>query len=484
MESDPSAFKPKNFGQIIGDSLAAYLIEIAEYIAIASIVIIPVALCSGALWALGDFARTAADGWSNLERDLVAVLPYAVGTLLLSVFAYPLMQGALIHATEQKRLGQSISIRQAYLSALRHAGRLIGTWLVTSLLVLLMMASLFFLFFALLEGFGWLYVLSAVLAIGLPFAIYFTIKWLFVLQMVMLEESRVIQSLPRSSALVSGNWWRSLGIWVLLSLAPAFVLGIPVSFLLSLWEDPNGFAIIVLRGIFPALIVVPLSTVAQTLLYSDLRARRQQYISQIMGGGVEVPAAPKAEPAPQMPVAQGQQPRRLKLKPTLVVIAVAVILVGVITPTVVYLRNRTDAGDIQVSVKRIPTGKEVEMGHGNLKTIQFTDFAFVVDFNASVEAGDGDNAIVADVKYGEDTWLHRSAHVAVYAQQGSKEAAMDEFFFPEDDPANEVSTTVEILDEERILVSPAAGEFPSGSQLVLWLDFGGGSGWCARMFTR
>ena len=109
---------------------------------------------------------------------------------LLSMLAYPLMQGALIHATEQKRLGQSISIRQAYLSALGHAGRLIGAWLLTGLLVAVMMASLICLPFALFGGDRWLFILTAVLAIGLPFGLYFTIKWLLVLQMVMLEESR------------------------------------------------------------------------------------------------------------------------------------------------------------------------------------------------------------------------------------------------------------------------------------------------------
>jgi len=483
MESDPSTFKPRGFGQIIGDSFGAYLIDIAKYIVIAAIVIVPVTLCSGALWALGDFARAAADGWSNLGRDLVAILPYAVGTFLLSMLAYPLMQGALIHATEQKRLGQAIGIRHAYHFALGHAGRLIGAWLLTELLLVAMMASLICFPFALFGGDRWLFILTAVLAIGLPFGLFFTVKWLLVLQMVMLEDSPAIQSLTRSSALITRNWWRSLGIWVLLSLVPSFVLAIPFSLMAS-WIDPGEFGAIVLQGILPAILVVPLSAIAQTILYFDLRARRERYISQITGAGVEVPPAPEPELSPQVPTVQARQPRRLKLKPVLIVVAVAVILVGVITPAAVYLLNRIDAGDIRVSVKRLSTGNKVEIGHGNLKTIQYSDFAFIVDFNASVEAGDGDDAIVVDVKYGEDTWLHRPAYVAVYAQQGSKEAAMNEFFFPEDDPANEVSTTVEILDEEHILISPAAGEFPSGSQLVLWLDYGGGSGWCARMFTR
>lgn len=484
MESEPTAFKPRGFGQIIGDSFETYFSDIAKYVAIAAMVVVPVALCSGGLWALGDFARTAADGWSDPEPGLVAVLIFSIGTLLLSMSAYPLMHGALIHATRQKHLGQSISIRQAYLSALRNAGKLIGTWLVTSLLISAMMVSPFCFLFALLLGVRWLYILTAVTAIGLPFALYFTIRWLFVLQMVMLEESRVTQSLSRSSALVSGNWWRSLGIWVLLTLAPPFIVGIPVSLILAFWEQPSGLGAIVFQGIFPALVVLPLSIIAQTLLYFDLCTRREQYVFQIMGGGEEVPFAPKPEYSPHLPSAQTRQPRRLKLRPALIAVAVAIILAAVIAPTVLYFHNRADGGDIQAFVQRASTGKKVEIGHGILKTFNYTDFAFVVDFNASVRAGDEDNAIVADVKpWGGDYWVHSSAHVGVFAVKETK----DDFFangsVPERDPANEVSTTVEILDEEHILVSPEAGEFPSGSQIVLYLDFGGGSGWCARLFT-
>ena len=38
--------------------------------------------------------------------------------------------------------------------------------------------------------------------------------------------------------------------------------------------------------------------------------------------------------------------------------------------------------------------------------------------------------------------------------------------FPKMTPANEVSTTVEILDEQQSWISSATGKFPSGSQLV------------------
>jgi hypothetical protein len=447
-----------------------------------------VAICSGILWALGDFAITAADDWpSNLSKFLVTDCLFPVGTLLLSMLAYPLMQGALIHATGRKRLGQPINVLHAYLSAFRKTGRLIGVWLVTCLLVSAMMISLICLPFALSQHLRWLYILTAVLAVGIPFAIYFSIKWLFVLQTVMLEGRRITQTFPRSSDLVTGNWWRGFGIWVLLTLVPV-VAGPPIVILFMFWGRLGGFEAVVFQSVFPALIIAPLSTIAQTTLYFDIRVRRERYSPDIMAGELgpespEAPAAVRPEHVPQWEAMPPGQPR--SLNPLLIVIAVAVLLSALVPPAALLLPDYVDRGDIQVSVKNISTGRECGLGHGSLKTFDFTDFAFVVDFNAFVEAGDQENTIVADVNWWGDGWTRSSAVVQVFAQEGTVDGLLSASSpsLPEHEPANEVATVVEILDAEHILVSPTAGEFPSGSQVVLHLDFGGRLGPCARVFT-
>jgi hypothetical protein len=411
--------------------------------------------------------------------------------LLLTTLAYPLMHGALIHATEQKHLGQPIVVRQAYLSALRHAGRLIGGWLLTGLLVSVMMASLISFPFALLEGGRWLFILTAVLALGLPFAFYLTIKWLLVLQTVMLEESRVTQSLARSSALVTGNWWRTLGVCILPAIAPTIVVGIPVLVALAFWGDPAGFVATVLQRVVsmsPTLVIVPLATIAQTLLYFDLRARRERYISQIMGGAVEVPPPLRPEYAPQVPNMQARQPRRLKLKPALVVAtAVVVVLVAAITPTVLVLHNRADSSDIRVFVKSLSTGKEVRLGHGKLKTFD-PAIAFIVEFDGSVQAGEQENTV--EIVGSGEGWSDGLARVRVYAaDQSAAEyyapVQYGNYLPPEFYPDNEQIITVEVLDEHQVLVSSATGNFPAASQLALVLDYNGDeySGAVARLFT-
>jgi hypothetical protein len=489
VESASTAFRARSFGQIIGDSFKTYYTDIVKYTAIAAIVIVPAALCSGILLALGDFVVTAVDGWSNPGRNLVSQLPSYIAMLLFSILAYPIMCGALIHAMEQKRLGQPISIGQAYLAALKKAGRLIGASLAVSALLSVMILPLLLLTFALFGQSGWLYVPAAVLAMV---ALYFAIKWLLVLQAVMLDESRATQSLHRSSALVARNWWRSLGIWALLDLVPALIVGSPVFILITSWGDPGGSAAIILQRVLslsPALVVFPLSKIAETLLYFDLLTRREQYTSQIMGGGMEVPLASHPEYSPQMPSARTRQPRRLKLKPALIVIAVAVVLAAVITPAVLYLHNRADAGDIQVFVKRLSTGKEVRLGHSTLKTFEYTDFAFVVEFDGSVQAGEQENTV--EIVGSDDTWSDGLARVRVYAEQGSEEEfyapVQYDFHLPEEDPGNELDIRLEILDEHHILVSSTAGSFPAASHIALNLDYGTvdgiGYGYAARLFT-
>jgi hypothetical protein len=357
-----------------------------------------------------------------------------------------------------------------------------------------MMVSLICLAFALSLDVAWLYILTAVLAIGILFALYFAIRWLFVLQTVMLEGRRITQTIPRSSDLVAGNWWRSFGIWALFAaivpLIVGFVSGLLLAVLMAFGRlgGSGVFGIVVYLNIVPALVLVPLSAVAQTVLYFDLRAGKEQYSPEILASelGRQPPVAPAMavpEYAQQMEAVYTWKPRRLN--PVFIAVAVVVLLSALVPPAYFLLPEYVDRGDIQVFVRRVPTGRQVEIGHGTLETFKFTDFVLVVDFNASVEAGDADNVIVADVKpWGDDYWMHSPATVQVFVEEGSVQGAKTYLATPEVDPDNEVDTTIEILDEKRILVSPVAGEFPSGSQLVLWLDFGGGSGWCARMFTR
>jgi len=115
---------------------------------------------------------------------------------------------------------------------------------------------------------------------------------------------------------------------------------------------------------------------------------------------------------------------------------------------------------IHVSAVRSDSGDKTGLGGGELKEIPFSDFAFVVTFDSP------DDSLIQ--------WR-------VYAQKGTRADAEMDFFFPENDPANEVEIRLDFLsDGKSVSVTPASGQFPSGSQIVLIV----GGHHITRVFTR
>jgi hypothetical protein len=110
--------------------------------------------------------------------------------------------------------------------------------------------------------------LGGVLAIlSLIFAPYFVVRWTFGAQAVMIEGKRNWAALDDSSSIVKGNWWRTLGIMlviVIVFVGPSIIAG-PATLL-----PPLPAATIL--GLVIAL-TMPFLVTAQTLLYYDLKAR-------------------------------------------------------------------------------------------------------------------------------------------------------------------------------------------------------------------
>jgi hypothetical protein len=473
MQSEPTAFKTRSFGQIIGDSFNMYFTDLPAFMGIAAAVIPAFAICGGILWAFASFGRTAADGWPIVARFMVTqwLRPFVVG--LLGMLAYVFLNGAVIHATGQRHLGLPVSIRQACLATLKKAGRLTGAYLLDLLLYWAMSISWICLPFALSEDAGWLYVLTAVSAIGLPFALYFSIKWLFVLQTVLLEGRGITQAFPRSSYLVAGNWWRCFGIWVFFYFAP-FVLGFSA---VAFPGYVPGFSTVFLLGIF--LLVLPLSAVAQTLLYFDLRTRKEEFNSEVLARELrqdagEAPPGVRPEHAPQADATADMRPR--SLNPLPIVMAIAVLLAALAIPAVLLLPDHIDHGDIQVSVRRISTGETAGLNDGNPETIDYTDFVFVVD---------NEGGSLEPYFKGEGSWMKGLVQTRVFTMKGTREQFLAGGMPAENDPANEMMVFVDYGGYGRMEVWRHGQDgFPPASQVVLHLDFEEtGEDYTMRLFT-
>ena len=113
--------------------------------------------------------------------------------------------------------------------------------------------------------------------IGIPAAIYFGITWVFVWQVALLEGCGPRAALSRSSALVKESWWRVLGIMLLFGLIAGAISGV-------LGMIP------VLGSIVGAILSALVAIIGSTVLYYDLRVRKEGYSLEVLAGelGVEI----------------------------------------------------------------------------------------------------------------------------------------------------------------------------------------------------
>lgn len=126
--------------------------------------------------------------------------------------------------------------------------------------------------------------------IGIPFAIYFGVRWSFVPQAV-LEGAGPREALSRSSDLVKGQWWRVVGISIVLGMLASVASGIANALL----------GLVPLVGLAAAaMITAPLQPLAESLLYYDLKARHEGTGAAPIGTN---PSEPPAVTLPEPPAA-------------------------------------------------------------------------------------------------------------------------------------------------------------------------------------
>ena len=168
-------------------------------------------------------------------------------------------------------------------AALRQAGRRFWSYIGSVILWLLVVCGLF------------------ITVIGIPFSIYFGVRWGLYGLPVMFEGTTARQALRRSTELVKGTWWRAFGIMLAIFLIAIMIQFIfQTSFLLltqvsgsaetSLWEtfrqlffpsvnqiEWRTYAIqrFVVIGI--AALTMPISAIGSALLYFDLRIRKEAF---------------------------------------------------------------------------------------------------------------------------------------------------------------------------------------------------------------
>ena len=245
-----SILGPRNFGDIIGETFRIYgrnFLKLLAIVAIVEVILVVVGLFAGI------FSLQQPITGGDIESLIISVVIFLVAVIV----AYPLMAGALIHAVSEQYLRQTISIGQAYRFAWRRFGAILGAWILAFLAVSGIVAICISV--ATFSWVGWICIV-----VGSVAAIYLMVGWMFLCQAALLEGLGPIAALSRSWALVKGDWWRVFGIMlvvVLIAVAIGAILGL----------------IPVVGETIGNILVAPITMTGATLLYYDLRVRKEGY---------------------------------------------------------------------------------------------------------------------------------------------------------------------------------------------------------------
>ncbi|MBM3947837.1 MAG: hypothetical protein FJ312_01080 [SAR202 cluster bacterium] len=249
MAQDTSKFIERNLTELLNETFAVYWRHLREFLLLALLVQLPLAAIS---WAAGE-----------------GVAGYII-VLVCAIIGGAVAYGAGIYAVGQQYVTDKITIRNCYRRA---------QWRLLSLLAITAAITV-----------------VAILGVGLilivvPFlvAMVYLVYWSVAGQAIIIEGRKPLDALKRSLELVRGDWWRVFGIiLIFLLVAAGFGLMVNAPFVIASWivgTEPSSTVDAALRffgGLAVGTAVAPILAIAWTLLYYDLRLRKEDYDLEIL----------------------------------------------------------------------------------------------------------------------------------------------------------------------------------------------------------
>jgi hypothetical protein len=273
--------RPLGVGEILDAGIKVYLRNARMLMGLAAVVVIPVQALSWVVLlsivsnsdqvpsAFGSFSSSA----SNTAADRSAALGANLVLVVVELIATALVTAACVKAVSDLYLGQPTDMR----ASLRFAARRLAPYLGMQILYTLGLAVAFLLL--IVPGI-WLYAAWSVAAPAL-----------------LIEGRRPVAALGRSRQLVKGRWAPTAGVLlvtvVMTSLVSAAFQGVLVgaAFLPGQPSALFGITVITLAAAISSIIATPFSATVWTILYYDLRVRREGYDVDLLAEQLGLPAA-------------------------------------------------------------------------------------------------------------------------------------------------------------------------------------------------
>jgi hypothetical protein len=296
MTVDAPRLRPMNLAALLDTAFALYRRHFALLAGISVILGIPEAILNALISAL-TFSRavTQSSPGSIHFTSLTSGAPGITG--LVSAAFGIIITGAIAFAVSRIYLSEPVTVESAYRGVGRSGFlRLIGAVLLGALigiLVFLIPAVLLITGvvagFALLDGVAVILFFAAILA-----GIYLFVMWQFVPQAIVVEGHGIVDAFRRSWHLVEGTWWRVFAIYLVLTIMVgilgSIVGGIAGGILAVSGGDRGAIFLAQVIAQFVTVLITPFQLCAMTLLFFDLRIRKEGFDLEQMVRGMDEPA--------------------------------------------------------------------------------------------------------------------------------------------------------------------------------------------------
>ena len=294
--SNTSTLQPMGFSEILDTTFSLYRKYFLLFLGIIAIYF---------LGKLVDYLLIGFFSNSSLKNLIVSFVsePFAIVSM-----------GGIIVASATTYLGRHITSRAALRYTLQRVFPMLGGYLLWLLFFAIPLIGISLFFRRMGQG-NSLVSLLAMLLTCIPLPAYFVVRWLFVVEAVLLEKSPVGPSLKRSSQLVRGTWWRvcSMSVsFLMLGAAIGVIFKVSVVCILVLtniagetdfigiirWAimestiDSSNlpfYAIMTCTDLVVSTLTFPIWIIGNTLLYFDLRIRKDRSDIEIQANTIATP---------------------------------------------------------------------------------------------------------------------------------------------------------------------------------------------------
>ena len=285
--------RPLGVGDVLDRTFTVYRAKPLVFIGLSAIwylllvlvfVMLAVVIFAGALAAFSRQATTPSA--EQIAGAAVGVIGFVLVAVIVAILLFAAQSAALVDAAAKRYLGKDVAIGESFRAGLSASPRLFAAGVLVFLAIIGAWAVLVIVAALANQGIVWA---LAVLA-GIVATAFLGCSWLVAPVVVVVEKMGPVSALGRAWRLSAGNRWRIFGIQVLL-----FILNLVLSLLIggifggiaatSTQSGPAGqVGISVVQSLVnlaSTIIWAPVEWIAFTVLYYDLRVRKEAFDLQL-----------------------------------------------------------------------------------------------------------------------------------------------------------------------------------------------------------